>query len=413
MEESKLEENELQEELLDDSEAIDDEFIDKPTIKRKPVHPIVEQFEKDLIRIYYNPFWMVTFLLGILLIALFLLLFLELNKEQQYERLKGYVLLHHSIPEWHKGKVPKEITEIITIHKQKTDKEAIAQVLVPPDPRINNPTLAEFYPGKITNDDIKLILTEQNIGEVTKAGVLRSELINLSGLDLSAVNFKYLKNFVMSDLRYVVFNGASSKEMLFRSTSLEHAQFVETDFGFSNFSRARLDYSNFYLANISYSNFDNALAPKAHFMGSRAIGSSFNEAIFKLADFSEAILDTASIRNANFEGVSFRDASLISVDFRGSNLGGASFVNANLQNADLSNCNLEAANFEGANLEGAILTGANITASNFKNTIGLTYDQLVDALFLPSAINIDPAIIPKKQSWKDRINPPIGLTVGD
>jgi hypothetical protein len=136
------------------AEEDEEEFPEKETSK-KTTNPLLEFFKEDLLKIYCNPFWGIVLFLGVLLVLLFLLLFIELNQEQKYEELKGYVLIHHKIPQWYKDKVPDEISEIIKTHKQKIEKENADKLLEAPDPRLTNPTLTEFYPGKLSRTLVK------------------------------------------------------------------------------------------------------------------------------------------------------------------------------------------------------------------------------------------------------------------
>jgi uncharacterized protein YjbI with pentapeptide repeats len=69
----------------------------------------------------------------------------------------------------------------------------------------------------------------------------------------------------------------------------------------------------------------------------------------------------------------------------------------NFEDADLT-----AADFTGANLQGVNFKNADITEANFKDVFNVEFQQLAVTQYLRSARNIDPAIIPKKLSWKER-----------
>ena len=72
-------------------------------------------------------------------------------------------------------------------------------------------------------------------------------------------------------------------------------------------------------------------------------------------------------------------------NFNGSNFSQAIFVGANLCSADLRGANLSYANLQRGKLDGADFTGANLRLAclfdvSLKNVIGLTSEQIEDAL---------------------------------
>jgi uncharacterized protein YjbI with pentapeptide repeats len=364
---------------------------------------LVEDFKS----ISSNPFWMIVSILALLIFILFIVKFIQLHMEEQHEVLRGYVLVHKRAPKGYKGKLPHDIQEIIDIHNQKRKNEELKYLLIHDDPRENEPKMSDSYPNTLNDEDLLLILEAQNIGEVYKSGVEKTELMNLSGLDLTKLSYKYMRNFVGSNLIGTKFDGIKVGDLLFRGASLHYAQFVSADIPRTNFIRTKMSYINFYGANLTESKFIGATSDKAHFHYANLSETDFNETVFKQSDFSNCKMDFSSARNSYFEGSNFRDASLIGVSFKNSNLKGVSFVNADLRGVNFENCDLEGSNFEGADIELANFKNADVTNVNFRNVKNATKAQLEATQFLVSAYNIPDGIIEGKQSWQERFRAPV------
>ncbi len=362
--------------------------------------------QEDLKNLYRKPFWIVVTLLAVLILALFILLFVEYLKDERYKALKGYVLTQHKVPEWYKDPLPDDVKEILHEYHQKREHELALLQLESDDPREKDPVMGDFYPEVLTNEDVILVLEEQNIGPITPRGAEDPAKMNLSGLNLTKISFQYLNNFVQSNLRYTNFTGIKASGLTFRGASLQNAIFVDAVIPDANFTRARLDNSNFFAADVRNSLFVGAIAQKALLAETILSNSNFDEGIFKLADFSNAILDGSTAQYAYFEGANFRDASLIGVNFKGAVLRGVSFVNANLSGANLTGASLEGANFEGANLGGAIFKDADLTLVDFKNVQNLTKEQIESSKTEIGMKNIPKYVFPQRQSWNERFNPP-------
>jgi uncharacterized protein YjbI with pentapeptide repeats len=358
--------------------------------------------QEDAINLIKKPFYLIVTLLGLLFFVLFVLMFIEYRHEEYAKNLEGYVRVHNKVPEWHKGDLPEHLKEIINEYHLKRRKEAESKQLIDPDPRENDPIIGLNYKAPIDNSTLLEILRKQNIGKVDQEGVVKTELMNLSGLDLSKLSYKFFRNMVAANLRYCNFSDIHEEGLLFRGASLQYSQFVEAAIPKSNFVRAKLSYSNFFEAIADASLFTNATGHKAHFHEARLVDCNFNNAIFLKSDFSKANLDGVSARYSIWEGTDFSHSSLIDVDFRDANLKTVSFYKANLEGANFEGANLEGANFFGANIKNANFNRADVTQTNFSGVKNASFDQLNKAKFLLSARSIPKELVPMKRSWKER-----------
>ncbi|WP_310486807.1 pentapeptide repeat-containing protein [Chamaesiphon sp. VAR_69_metabat_338] len=93
-------------------------------------------------------------------------------------------------------------------------------------------------------------------------------------------------------------------------------------------------------------------------------------------NFREAQLWQAKLAGASLGRANLREASLWQA-----NLEGAYLWKANLEGANLTEVNLEQANLDGANLKGANLQQTNLINADLRNTVGLTRQQLSDAIY--------------------------------
>jgi uncharacterized protein YjbI with pentapeptide repeats len=359
----------------------------------------LRQDASNLIR---KPFYIIVTILGLLFFVLFVLMFIEYRNEEYAKNLEGYVRIYNKIPEWHQAEVPEHLKEIINDYHLKRQKAADAKQLIEPDPRERDPLIARDYTKPIDNATLMEILRKQNIGKVDQEGVVKTELMNLSGLDLSKLNYKFFRNMVAANLRYCNFSDIHEEGLLFRGASLQYAQFVEAAIPKSNFVRAKLSYSNFFEAIADASLFTSATGHKAHFHEARLVACNFNNVIFLKSDFSKANLDGVLARYSIWEGTDFSHSSLIGVDFRDANLKTVSFYKANLEGANFEGANLEGANFYGANVKNANFNNADVTQTNFRGVTNASFDQLNKAKFLLSARAIPREIVPMKRSWKER-----------
>ncbi|MBT6843844.1 MAG: pentapeptide repeat-containing protein [Candidatus Melainabacteria bacterium] len=361
---------------------------------------------RDIKNLINKPFWVLMNFLLVLCLVFFLLLFSDYLEEVKYNDLIAYVAINHHLPEGHKGEIPELAQELMHHHHIKQAQLEEAQKLVKDDPRINDPIMGDFYPEALSNEDVNLILEGQDIGMVTRSGAVKTELMNLSGLDLSKLSFDEMNNFLQSDLRYTSFEGVHQANMSFRGASAQYAQFVDAKLPEANFTRARIDSANFYSSTITDALFTGAIGPRALMSESDFHNSKFNESLFKLADFSGSNLENCNFRSSNLEAASFRGANLKNVNFKGSNLRSVNFVNANLEGADLSNTGLEAANFEGANLQNTKFNNADLNQANFLKVKNATEEQFKSSKTKVGIRNIPAYVFPKQRSYRQRFNAP-------
>jgi hypothetical protein len=92
-------------------------------------------------------------------------------------------------------------------------------------------------------------------------------------------------------------------------------------------------------------------------------------------NFREAQLWQAKLVGASMGRANLREASLWQAD-----LEGAYLWKANLEGANLTEANLEQANLDGSNLKGANLQQTNLINADLRNVVGLTRQQLSQAI---------------------------------
>lgn len=349
----------------------------------------------------------VLYALGALLFSLFVFLLFEFKHQEKEQRLIGYIKIHHKVPEWHNG---EELPEEAAIHlknyaeQQKRIQEKF--VIIKEDRRDKNPVLGEINEKPLTNEKFFHILQKQDLGRITQSNVEKPENMNLSGYDLSKLNYKYFREFIGADLRYTTFNEIEEEGLSFRGSSLAYAQFVDALIPRTNFIRTHLSYANFYSAVVDGSSFIGVTAKSAHFKKARMVSVNFKEAKIIDSDFSETHLDQANFKDSFLTGSNFNDSKLSKAIFKNSNLHGSSFVNCDLEGADFTNANLEGVDFTGANLLNTKFDNADVTQAKFRDTKNVTLKQLEEVKFLLSAKSIPENIIPKKKSWLERFKAP-------
>lgn len=390
---------------IDDIDFEDDDSPKKPKAQQWIDFNKVN-FKSDFYHLFRNPLWIIIFVLAILVLLLFVLEFMELNKAQSYEKLKGYVLLHKKTPKWFKGELSPELEEVIHEHHRKKQNELRKSQIIKDDARPEEPLMGDFYPGPLSADDIVLILESQNIGQVSLQGAEKPERMNLSGLNMTRMDYTYFNEFIGSNLRYANFNDVNLRNIKFRGASMQFSQFVEAQIQDSDFSRTHLSNANFFAANLSGSKFLGAMGEFVHFHETNLSNSKLTDVAFRDSDFEYADLSFAVAKYSYFEGSNFRKANLQSVDFRGANLKGVSFVGANLRGVNFTNANLEGANLKNADIKNAIFDNADVVATNFEGVKHVKKEQMQLTKFLLSAHNLPESIIRKQKSFRTRFKPP-------
>ena len=364
----------------------------------------------DINNLRTNPLWIIVAVLAVLILFLFVLLAVDYGFKQYDSQLKGYILTHHKVPKWFTGELPHELQEHLDDYNYKKRKEFEEGLLIKPDSRMNKAVyvdkLDEEYQGPLTNKQLLNLLRDQKIGAVSVSGVTKTELMKLSGLNFSKLNYKYFKSFVGADLRYADFSEVEEEGLEFRGASLQFAIFVDAAMPNNNFSRTRLSYSNFFHAILDESLFIGTQAQKAYFSEARLVDVNLKDSVCLECDFSNAIMDGVNARYSEFAASNFANASLIDADFRDTDLHGVSFRDADLEGADFTNANLEGVNFSGANFKNVKLHGADVTQTNFGTVENATWEQLNQAKFLLSAYKVPEKLVPKKRSWQERFVTP-------
>lgn len=349
----------------------------------------------------------VLYALGALVFCLFVFLLLELKHHEDQKAIIGYVKINHKAPEGIDEKdLPEEAQEHIHNYRDQQKKLKNKFLIIKEDRRAQNPVLGSLDQEPLSNNQFFQILKTQDLGRITQSNVEKPENMNLSGYDLSQINYKYWREFIGADMRYTSFNDIEEEGLSFRGSSLAYAQFVDALIPQTNFIRTHLSYSNFYSAVLDKSSFIGATAKKAHFQEARMVAVNFKESKIIDSDFSGTHLDQANFKDSILKGSNFSNSKLSDVNFKNAKLQGSSFVNCDLTGADFTNANLEGVDFSGANLLGVKFTDADVTQAKFLNARNVTLKQLEEVKFLLSARSIPTEIIPKKKSWLERFNVP-------
>lgn len=347
-----------------------------------------------------NFLYIIFCLMGLLITAAFGVQIIDIRQHENIKKLRGHVLLHHEIPEWHKGKIPKEIDLLLKEHHKQEEQKKNHSVEI--DIHKDMPIMGEYYPQTLNNEDLLLILEYQNIGKVSRAGVEDTKLMNLSGLDLRKVNFYYLKNFLQSNLKQVDMSGVKNQDAVFRAASLDAALFIEADLDNSKFIRAKLPEADFSYAMLNNTDFRSARGLKAKFEYAQITRSQFRKASFKESNFNRANLAHSDLMYSNFQGSSFIGANLEATSFRKADLSSVDFSNANLRYADFTEAKLDGANLDGADIEGAKFTHASIFQTRLGGTKNYTREQLDSSDFILGAKSLPKDLYPKKTDWTKR-----------
>ena len=345
--------------------------------------------------------------IAIFTLGIFIFEQLKLNNLLYEKKLIGYIKVHHKIPKWHESKhIPAEAEEHLAHWRHEQEKIQKSFTVIKDDKNEGKPVMGSFDAPPLDNKAFMEILGKQDLGRVTESGVEKPELMNLSGYDLSKLNYKYWREFIGTDLRFTVFNDIEEEGLSFRGSSLTYAQFAGALIPKTNFIRSYLSYSNFYKAVLDGSSMIAIDARNPHFSGARMVKVNLKESKIMEADFSNTILDEANFKNAYARASNFKDSSMINVNFKNADLQGSSFRNADLSGSNFTNANLEGTDFTGANLQDVIFDGAEVTQAKFAQTRNVSLEQLNKVKFLLSARSIPQKIIPKKQSWQERFAAP-------
>ncbi len=155
--------------------------------------------------------------------------------------------------------------------------------------------------------------------------------------------------------------GSNIANGLFSQSSLQDSDFSNADLSESYFPDTSLKNANLSSANLSFANF------------------------FDHTDLTGANLTGANIEGANFgatfgngrSAVGFTQDQLRSTaSYQHRNLRDVAFDSLNLTNWDFTNQDLSGAQFQNTTLGGAVFAGATITSARFRDSNGMTKEQL-------------------------------------
>ena len=318
-------------------------------------------------------------------------------KDEKRKALIGYIKVNHKLPEGYKGSIDPELKTLIEKyvlpHQKHEDSEEVVE---------EAPLTSVKYPGVITNALLLLILEEQGVGKVTAKGTEYTEKINLSGLDLRSVDFKYLNRFIQSDLRQVDMRGAVIEQVQFRGAKLDGADMSQAVLKEGNFIRARMDHVKLRAAELTDANFYGAAGKNVLFEGALLARANFKETSFLEVYFENAVAFDANFEKAQLLGANFMSADLRNANFKGANLTAANFRSANLEGANFKDAILDGANFGTANLLNTSLENASLNNAFFGESINLTMEQLEAAQFAYNAETLPEWVNQRKLSWQRR-----------
>tara|TARA_R110002073_G_scaffold326582_2_gene506561 strand:+ start:1713 stop:2342 length:630 start_codon:yes stop_codon:yes gene_type:complete len=109
--------------------------------------------------------------------------------------------------------------------------------------------------------------------------------------------------------------------------------------------------------------------------GANLVGTDYRKSNLVEADFHDSNISKSDLRKCDIRKANFDNANLT-----GARLGKSNLAGATLRNADLSGADLEQVHLGGADLTGAKLTGAKLTQTDFETAIGLTSEQVAEAI---------------------------------
>jgi uncharacterized protein YjbI with pentapeptide repeats len=318
-------------------------------------------------------------------------------KDEKRKALIGYIKVNHKLPEAYKGTIDPELKALIEKyvlpHEKHEDSEEVIE---------EAPLTGLKYPGIITNALLLLILEEQGVGKVTAKGTEYTEKINLSGLDLKSIDFKYLNRFIQSDLRQVDMRGVVIEQVQFRGAKLDGADMSQAVLKEGNFIRAKMDHVKLRAAELTDANFYGAAGKNVLFEGALLARANFKETSFLEVYFENAVAFDANFEKAQLQGANFMSADLRNANFKGANLTAANFRSANLEGANFKDAILDGANFGTANLLNTSLENASLNNAFLGESTNLTMEQLEAAQFAYNAETLPEWVNQRKLSWQRR-----------
>jgi uncharacterized protein YjbI with pentapeptide repeats len=400
--------NELKKNLSKDLKIIDEALSDEEFLAKINSRNVFTRFEKylrknvqtlnDFEAILKSVFLQLILLVGIAGSVGLYYYGQSFYKDEKRKALIGYIKVNHKLPETYKGTIDPELKTLIEkyVLPHNKEHEDSGEVIE------EAPLTGLKYPGVITNALLLLILEEQGVGKVTAKGTEYTEKINLSGLDLKSIDFKYLNRFIQSDLRQVDMRGVVIEQAQFRGAKLDGADMSQAVLKEGNFIRAKMDHVKLRATELTDANFYGAVGKNVLFEGALLARANFKETSFLEVYFENAVAFDANFEKAQLQGANFMSADLRNANFKGANLTAANFRSANLEGANFKDAILDGANFGTANLLNTSLENASLNNAFLGESTNLTMEQLEAAQFAYNAETLPEWVNQRKLSWQRR-----------
>ena len=154
--------------------------------------------------------------------------------------------------------------------------------------------------------------------------------------------------------------------------------------------RADLSKSDLAGADLRWANLEESILTEAILRG-----ADLKRVNLRFADLSKAVLHAAILQEGNLLGANLREAKIRAANLTNAHLGKANLAGADLRGTRLDGAVLTMTILKEANLKGANLKDANLRGADLGGAIGLTRDQLYQALLdrettiLPSVEGFD------------------------
>lgn len=225
--------------------------------------------------------------------------------------------------------------------------------------------------------------------------------LDLSGADLSEVNFTNVKNY-HQNIRSLSLAGALLRNSSFALVDLSNANFREADLTYAQFrksnltnadmSRSIIVRADFSGADLKNTNFDGTQSRRASFRETRATKASFVKGQMESVDFVLCNCEETNFQSAFLEKANFSSAFLHRSSFLHANLQRVNFTLARLVNTSLKNTQLESADFSRSICEGTMFKSAQLSAGRFFQTslkdLSLTNLDMRDANFTAADLTL-------------------------
>lgn len=153
-----------------------------------------------------------------------------------------------------------------------------------------------------------------------------------------------------------------------------NAFFVNADLSGANLENSQLVNSYFQHTKLEDTKFKNAGLSGVSFEGAYILGTNFEKAFLRAADFKNTDV-CGDFKNAIADHTNFSHSKLTYSDFTDAQLDESDFSNANLELTVFKNASLMYANFKGAEF-----FDTDFSQANLDYAIGLTYEQMRDAI---------------------------------